>query len=99
MAGDTVHISDRNMLSVAKAYSAYTTTQAHKNFHGIIFLVFSAFCDTNSVGLRDYYSLIKCLARGSSADEVKALCYALERNFGGLTDETERVSFHTLFCE
>lgn len=65
------------------------------NLTAISMVLLELFCNllclTKLIGLRDYYSLIKCLSQGKR-DEMETLKYALERNFGGLPVENNKVS-------
>jgi hypothetical protein len=62
--------------ALANAYHEYYRTQSRANFHG----------------LRDYYSLVKCLTRdGSRQLGVSELVNALARNFGGLPAQMNRI--------
>eukprot|EP00026_Physarum_polycephalum_P000019 Phypoly_transcript_00019.p1 GENE.Phypoly_transcript_00019~~Phypoly_transcript_00019.p1 ORF type:complete len:3090 (+),score=490.35 Phypoly_transcript_00019:142-9411(+) len=70
IAGRQAIINDARMLALASAYHKYISTQVHSNFHG----------------LRDYYSLIKCLSQQSTQ-----ITYGVERNFGGLPSEMRKV--------
>lgn len=44
--------------------------------------------------MRDYYSLVKCISKKISFDinESQKLIRGIERNFGGLTKELNKVS-------
>ena len=69
-------ISDEELCQLAKAYHSYQQTQKHANFHG----------------LRDYYSLIRCLSKSgieamSSSSGSQCIQEAVQRNFGGLSDQ------------
>lgn len=73
---------DYQLECLAKSYYEYQCKQRHANFHG----------------LRDYYSLVKSLSSDSSAivlqqaqEETKRTQRALQRNFGGLPSEMNRI--------
>jgi hypothetical protein len=70
--------SARLIRALATAYHDYYRTQSRPNFHG----------------LRDYYSLVKCLTQRSGGWrqlEVSELVDALARNFGGLPAQMNRI--------
>ena len=49
--------------------------------------------------MRDYYSLVKCLAQKSDLqdkDEQRRLIMAIERNFGGLSKGLDKVFIFSL---
>ena len=73
---------DFQLECLAKSYHEYQCKQRHANFHG----------------LRDYYSLVKSLSSDSSTtvlqqaqEETKRTQRALQRNFGGLPSEMNRI--------
>ncbi|KAK3603844.1 hypothetical protein CHS0354_042851 [Potamilus streckersoni] len=79
---------DKELQCVAKSYLQYVKKQTFLNFHG----------------LRDYYSLVKYIARtlskvscSSQSEETKmrVIMKGLQRNFGGLP--SERSTLHELF--
>ena len=81
---------DRQLHCLAKAYQEYQEQQRYANFHG----------------LRDYYSLIKCLSTDTdhnashslfSEEKTKGIQRALQRNFGGVPSDIN--NFQTLFQE
>lgn len=79
---------DRMLHCLAEAYQKYQESQRYANFHG----------------LRDYYSLIKCLSTEPTFDsseflveKTKAIQHALQRNFGGVPKDVN--NFQTLFQE
>lgn len=82
---------DNNQLRcLATAYQKYQEHQRYANFHG----------------LRDYYSLIKCLSTDTNQntshnlfpeEKTKEIQRALQRNFGGVPDDVN--NFQTLFQE
>ncbi|XP_022802176.1 uncharacterized protein LOC111339729 [Stylophora pistillata] len=59
---------DIDLRKLAEAYHRYQVSQRYANFHG----------------LRDYYSLIKCLSSNTNHDTSTNLLHALRRNFGGV---------------
>ncbi len=61
---------DYTLQRLATAYFKYQQNQTHPNFHG----------------LRDYYSLIKCLSRMmvEQFPDQEQILTAVERNFGGI---------------
>ena len=73
---------DFQLKCLAKSYHEYQCKQRHPNFHG----------------LRDYYSLVKSLSSDSGTfvlqqlqEETKRTQRALQRNFGGLPSEMNRI--------
>lgn len=81
---------DKQLHCLAEAYQEYQGRQRYANFHG----------------LRDYYSLIKCLSTDThqntspnwfSADKTFGIQRALQRNFGGVPHDVN--NFQTLFQE
>lgn len=81
---------DNQLRCLAKAYQEYQGRQRYANFHG----------------LRDYYSLIKCLSTDTdhntshnlfSEEKTKGIQRALQRNFGGVPNDVN--NFQTLFQE
>ncbi len=72
---------DYQLHCLAKAYQEYQTAQRHENFHG----------------LRDYYSLVKSLSSSNcgkdsvEGKETTRTQRALQRNFGGLPFETNKI--------
>ena len=79
---------DNQLHCLATAYQKYQEHQRYANFHG----------------LRDYYSLIKCLSTETnqntshnlfSEEKTKGIQRALQRNFGGVPDDVN--NFQTLF--
>lgn len=54
---------------------------------------------TVELGMRDYYSLVKCVSRKSESNmtEKQKLINGIERNFGGQPKELEKVSFANNF--
>ena len=81
---------DHQLRCLATAYQKYQQHQRYANFHG----------------LRDYYSLIKCLSADVSQntsnnlfseEKTKGIQRALQRNFGGVPDDVNH--FQTLFQE
>ena len=81
---------DNQLHCLATAYQKYQEHQRYANFHG----------------LRDYYSLIKCLSTDTnqntshtlfSEEKTKGIQRALQRNFGGVPDDENK--FQTLFQE
>lgn len=81
---------DNQLRCLATAYQEYQEHQRYANFHG----------------LRDYYSLIKCLSTDTnqntshnlfSEEKTKGIQRALQRNFGGVPDDVN--NFQTLFQE
>lgn len=80
-------VENHELRSLAEAYHEYQGQQKKRNFHG----------------LRDYYSLIKCLLRleesspstwiplsGHSGNE-QSILLALERNFGGIPSDMNSI--------
>ncbi|XP_001629791.2 uncharacterized protein LOC5509270 [Nematostella vectensis] len=61
--------------SLAEAYFDYQKNQKQENFHG----------------LRDYYSMVKCIGNRKDADECNAIQVALQRNFGGRSLGTGKI--------
>ena len=81
---------DNQLRCLATAYQKYQEHQRYANFHG----------------LRDYYSLIKCLSTDTnqkisqnvfSEEKTKGIQRALQRNFGGVPQDIN--NFQTLFQE
>ena len=81
---------DNQLHCLAEAYQEYQGRQRYANFHG----------------LRDYYSLIKCLSTDTdhnssrnlfSEEKTKGIQRALQRNFGGVPNDVN--NFQTLFQE
>lgn len=81
---------DKTLHCLAEAYQKYQGSQRYANFHG----------------LRDYYSLIKCLSTESTYDtleiefseeKTKGIQHALQRNFGGVPKDVN--NFQSLFQE
>ncbi|KAJ7381012.1 hypothetical protein OS493_004607 [Desmophyllum pertusum] len=84
---------DKQLSCLAEAYQEYQGRQRYANFHG----------------LRDYYSLIKCLSTDMnrnttrtatnlfSEEKSKGIQHALQRNFGGVPNDVN--NFQTLFQE
>lgn len=81
---------DKQLRSLAEAYQKYQANQRYPNFHG----------------LRDYYSLIKCLSTdpksGASGitfsdEKTKGIQHTLQRNFGGVPKDVN--NFQSLFEE
>ena len=80
---------DTQLRCLAEAYQKYQLQQRYPNFHG----------------LRDYYSLIKCLStdlNGESTplvseEKTKEIQRALQRNFGGLPNDVN--NFQRIFQE
>ncbi|XP_053401074.1 uncharacterized protein LOC123550673 [Mercenaria mercenaria] len=78
---NTLQIIERELNGMAKAYFQYINELRFKNFHG----------------LRDYYSLIKFVARVfaeqgyrcSKEDKAEMITDGIARNFGGLPDEMQ----------
>ncbi|CAH1258852.1 RNF213 [Branchiostoma lanceolatum] len=75
---------EKALEALAEAYFEYEEKQTHKNFHG----------------LRDYYSLIKCICLPEHVNtgavvmtqfNLKVLKRGLLRNFGGLSTERETI--------
>ena len=75
---------DYQLECLAKAYQEYQKAQTHENFHG----------------LRDYYSLVKslsssncdkCIARHQDEQKTTRTQRALQRNFGGLPFELNKI--------
>lgn len=73
---------DFQLKCLAKSYHEYQCKQRHPNFHG----------------LRDYYSLVKSLSSDSGTfvlqqlqEETKRTQRALQRNFGGLPSEMNKI--------
>ena len=80
---------DKHLRCLAEAYHKYQLQQRYPNFHG----------------LRDYYSLIKCLStklnveytQVGSEEKTKEIQRALQRNFGGVPNDVK--NFQSLFQE
>ena len=80
---------DKQLRCLAEAYQKYQAEQRYPNFHG----------------LRDYYSLIKCLSTDTNGEftqtfyeeKTKEIQRALQRNFGGVPNEVN--NFQSLFQE
>ena len=81
---------DTQLRCLATAYQKYQEHQRYANFHG----------------LRDYYSLIKCLSTDTnqntshyllSEEKTKGIQRAIQRNFGGVPHDVN--NFQTLFQE
>ena len=80
---------DKHLHCLAEAYHMYQSQQRYANFHG----------------LRDYYSLIKCLSTDlnieytevGAEEKTKAIQRALQRNFGGVRNDVK--NFQSLFQE
>ena len=81
---------DKMLHCLAEAYKKYQESQRYANFHG----------------LRDYYSLIKCLSTERTYDtsdiefseeKTKGIQHALLRNFGGVPKDVN--NFQNLFQE
>jgi len=81
---------DKQLRCLAEAYQKYQGHQKYANFHG----------------LRDYYSLIKCLSTEPKQDisqvvlseeKTKGIQRALQRNFGGVPNDVN--NFQCLFQE
>ena len=80
---------DTQLRCLAEAYQKYQLQQRYPNFHG----------------LRDYYSLIKCLSTDLngestplvSGEKTKEIQRALQRNFGGLPNDGN--NFQRIFQE
>ncbi|CAH3117502.1 unnamed protein product, partial [Pocillopora meandrina] len=79
---------DKQLLCLAEAYHEYQGSQKYANFHG----------------LRDYYSLIKCLSSNRNhnpshhpliEEKTQGIQHALQRNFGGVPSDVN--NFQTLF--
>ena len=79
---------DKQLRCLAEAYHEYQGSQRYSNFHG----------------LRDYYSLIKCLSSDANhntshhplvEEKTKGIQHALQRNFGGVPNDVN--NFQTLF--
>ena len=80
------NLDDKQLLCLAEAYHEYQGRQTYANFHG----------------LRDYYSLIKCLSTEESnmsetEGRTAVLQHSLQRNFGGLPKNVN--NFQSLFRE
>ena len=78
---------DKQLRYLAEVYHKYQGSQRYPNFHG----------------LRDYYSLIKCLSTEpkddtlQSTENTKKILHALQRNFGGVPKDVK--NFQNLFQE
>ena len=80
---------DKHLRCLAEAYHKYQSQQRYPNFHG----------------LRDYYSLIKCLSTDlnveytqvGAEEKTKEIQRALQRNFGGVPNDVK--NFQSLFQE
>lgn len=80
---------DKHLRCLAETYHKYQSQQRYPNFHG----------------LRDYYSLIKCLSTDlnveytqvGSEEKTKEIQRALQRNFGGVPNDVK--NFQSLFQE
>ena len=78
---------DKQLRYLAEVYHKYQGSQKYPNFHG----------------LRDYYSLIKCLSTEpkddtlQTSESTKKIQHALQRNFGGAPKDVK--SFQSLFQE
>ena len=78
---------NKQLRYIAVVYHKYQGSQQYPNFHG----------------LRDYYSLIKCLSSGPKDDTLqttentKKIQHALQRNFGGTPKDVK--NFQSLFQE
>lgn len=79
---------DKQLRCLAEAYHEYQGSQKYANFHG----------------LRDYYSLIKCLSSNRNhnpshhplmEEKTQGIQHALQRNFGGVPSDVN--NFQTLF--
>ena len=79
---------DKQLRCLAEAYHEYQGSQKHANFHG----------------LRDYYSLIKCLSSNRNhnppdypliEEKTQGIQHALQRNFGGVPSDVNK--FQTFF--
>ena len=88
--GQETYPDDKQLRCLAEAYQKYQVNQRYPNFHG----------------LRDYYSLIKCLSTEPKNDtskiefleeRTKRIQHALQRNFGGLPKDVN--NFQSLFLE
>lgn len=88
--GQGTYPDDNQLRCLAEAYQKYQVNQRYPNFHG----------------LRDYYSLIKCLSTEPkydtsefefSEERSKGIQHALQRNFGGLPKDVNK--FQSLFLE
>ena len=87
--GQGAYPDDKQLRCLAEAYQKYQAEQRYPNFHG----------------LRDYYSLIKCLSTDMNGEftqtfyeeKTKEIQRALQRNFGGLPSEVN--NFQSLFQE
>ena len=86
--GQETYPDDKQLHCLAEAYQEYQGRQRYANFHG----------------LRDYYSLIKCLSAEPNHDTsqimlseggTKGIQHALQRNFGGVANEVN--NFQSLF--
>ena len=80
--------NDKQLRCLAEAYHEYQGSQKYANFHG----------------LRDYYSLIKCLSSNRNhnpshhpliEEKTQGIQHALQRNFGGVPSDVN--NFQTLF--
>ena len=87
--GQATYPDDKQLRCLAEAYQEYQLHQRYPNFHG----------------LRDYYSLIKCLSTDPKQDttqmfseeKTKEIQHALQRNFGGVPNDVN--NFQSLFQE
>ena len=88
--GQGTYPDDKQLRCLAEAYQNYQVNQRYPNFHG----------------LRDYYSLIKCISTEPkydaseiefSEERTKGIQHALQRNFGGLPKDVN--NFQSLFLE
>ena len=88
--GQENYPDDKQLRCLAEAYKEYQGHQRYANFHG----------------LRDYYSLIKCLSAEPkhdtshivfSEEKTKGIQRALQRNFGGVPNDVN--NFQSLFQE
>lgn len=77
----TSYPDDYQLHCLANAYQEYQKAQRHENFHG----------------LRDYYSLVKSLSSSTSGNDIiegketRRIQRALQRNFGGLPFESNKI--------
>lgn len=77
----TSYPDDYQLHCLANAYQEYQKAQRHENFHG----------------LRDYYSLVKSLSSSTSGKDIiegketTRIQRALQRNFGGLPVESNKI--------
>ena len=88
--GQETYPDDKQLRCLAEAYEEYQEHQRYANFHG----------------LRDYYSLIKCLSAEPkhdtshvvfSEEKTKGIQRGLQRNFGGVPNDVN--NFQSLFQE